>query len=61
MIAGTRANHDGVGAMRSVSLYLHSMEMIAPIIADKIANLQARRLDVLVMGRVKMAPPNCLD
>jgi hypothetical protein len=33
---------------------------IALIIAEKIANLQARRLDVLVMGQVKMAPPNCL-
>jgi hypothetical protein len=44
-----------------MSMHLHSMETISPIIADKIANLRARRLDVLVFGRVKMAPPNCLD
>jgi len=32
-----------------MSLHLHSMETIAPIIAEKLANLQARRLDVLVL------------
>ena len=36
------------------------METIQPISAEQIATTQARRLDVLVIGRVKIAPPTGL-